>query len=66
MRGGVLLELAVRQPPAQARFAHAQIADEHEFGGGVVDVLFCLTEENGFIQFPDADDRVFFSRGLRG
>ena len=61
--GSVLLELAVRQPPAQARFAHARIADEHEFGGGVIDVLFCLTEQDGFIIFPDADDGVFFSEG---
>ena len=59
----MFLELAVRQPPAQARFAHARIADEDEFGGGVVDVLFCLTKKDGFIQFPDADDGVFFSEG---
>ena len=44
VRGGMFLELAVRQPPAQPGFAHARIADEHEFGGGVVDIFFCLTE----------------------
>ncbi len=37
VRGSVLLELAVRQPPAQPRFAHARIADQHNLGRHIVE-----------------------------
>ncbi|MBV6505622.1 MAG: hypothetical protein ILNGONEN_01186 [Syntrophorhabdaceae bacterium] len=60
VRGSVLFELTVRQPPAQPSFAHTGIADEDEFGGCVVDALLGLTKQEGFVQFPDADDGVFF------
>ena len=63
MRGGMLLELAVRQSPAQTRFTHARISDEDEFSGGVVDVLFCLAKKEDFVVFPDADYGIIFSKG---
>jgi hypothetical protein len=46
VRGDMLLELAVCQPPAQPGFADARIADQDEFGRGVVDTLLCLAERN--------------------
>ena len=60
VRGGMFLELAMRQPPAQSRFADARIADQDEFRSGVVDALLRLTEQERFVQLPDADDGVFF------
>src|ERR1700687_2654572 len=60
--GGVLLELAMRQPPAQPRFSHARIADENEFSSGIVDALLRLAAQERFVQLPDANDGVFFSQ----
>jgi hypothetical protein len=57
----VLLELVVRQPPAQPRFTHARVADQDELSGGVVHALLRLTEQQRFVQLPDADDAVFFT-----
>src|ERR1051325_571904 len=58
----MLLELAMRQPPAQPRFAHARIADQDEFSSGVVDALLRLTKQQRFVQLPDANDSIFFSQ----
>ncbi len=52
VRGRVFLELAVRQPPAQPGFAHARIADEDESGGGVVNALLRLTEQDALRPIP--------------
>ena len=36
---GMFFELALRQPPAQPRLAHARIADQHDLGCGMEDGL---------------------------